>query len=286
MSESKERLKFIEKHNGNFKFAGNKHTRVKQVMSIIKNTKSNPKNLIVVEGFWGLETVLKNRVRVESVLFSPELFLSQEAVDLADQFIKLPGDHDICLVSDKVFSKMSEYNKPDGLLAVCELPRYDLNELKPDGDSVYIILDGVEIPGNIGTILRTADGAGVDAVFVTNRKARLTHPKILKGSQGAIFSIPVMEIEQNNLIDWLKANGVRIVLTDTDAEVSYDEPDYPGNIALVAGSERYGIRKEWYNHDDLRVSIPMYGMSDSLNVAVSTSIILYQMRMKKGIRKK
>ena len=276
---------FIEKHKGKLKFTGAQHSRIKQVQSIIKNTKSNPRNLMVVEGFWGVQLCLEKNIVIDAVFFSPELFVSDDAYQLAEKLIDQEAPYDRCLVSDKVFSRISEYKKPDGLLAVCEIPQYDFKDIVPTEKSLYVILDGVEIPGNIGTILRSCDGAGVRGVIICNRRARLTHPKVLKGSQGAIFSVPVLEQEVDETVRWLEENNITIALTDTDAKEDYFQSQYPAKTALVAGSERYGISKEWYKHAGMLVKIPMRGSCDSLNVAVSTSIILYDAAMKlKGSR--
>jgi TrmH family RNA methyltransferase len=274
------REEFIEKYKGKLKFTGAKHSRIKQVQSIIMNTKSNPRNLMVVEGFWGVQLCLEKNIVIDAVFFSPELFVSDDAYQLAEKMIDQEASYDRCLVSDKVFSRISEYKKPDGLLAVCQIPQYDFKDISPTEKSLYVILDGVEIPGNIGTILRSCDGAGVRGVIVCNRRARLTHPKVLKGSQGAIFTIPVLEKTMNETIRWLEENDITIALTDTDAQDDYYHAAYPSKVALVAGSERYGIMKEWYNHAGMHVKIPMLGTCDSLNVAVSTSIIVYDASMK------
>ena len=271
---------FIEKHKGKLKFTGAQHSRIKQVQSIIKNTKSTPRNLMVVEGFWGVQLCLEKNIVIDAVFFSPELFVSDDAYHLAEDLIDQEGPYDRCLVSDKVFSRISEYKKPDGLLAVCEIPQYDFKDIVPTEKSLYVILDGVEIPGNIGTILRSCDGAGVRGVIICNRRARLTHPKVLKGSQGAIFSVPVLEKAVDETVQWLEENNITIALTDTDAKENYFQSQYPAKTALVAGSERYGISKEWYNHAGMLVKIPMLGTCDSLNVAVSTSIIVYDASIK------
>jgi len=233
-----------------------------------------------VEGFWGVQLCLEKNIKIDAVFFSPELFVSDDAYQLAETIIEQDGPYDRCLVSDKVFSRISEYKKPAGLLAVCEIPQYDFEDIDPADKSLYVILDGVEIPGNIGTILRSCDGAGVRGVIVCNRRARLTHPKVLKGSQGAIFTVPVLEKTMDETIRWLEENDITIALTDTDAQDDYYHADYPSKVALVAGSERYGIMKEWYNHAGMHVKIPMLGTCDSLNVAVSTSIILYNASIK------
>lgn len=115
-----------------------------------------------------------------------------------------------------------------------------------------------------------------DGIILCNRKARLTHPKLIKASQGSNFTVPIVECEMEEAFKWLSENNFKIYLTDTRAEEEYYEEDYKGRIAIVAGSERYGISREWYDKDVNMISIPMYGDCDSLNVAIATTIILYE----------
>jgi RNA methyltransferase, TrmH family len=168
---------------------------------------------------------------------------------------------------------------PDGLLALCVLPHFELSDIELKKNSLVVILDGLEIPGNIGTIIRSVDGVDGSGVILCNRKARLTHPKLIKSSQGSNFTIPIVEGEVSDIISWLKENDFKIYLTDTRAEKEYHEETYEGRIAVVAGSERYGISREWYNHDCNMISIPMYGDCDSLNVAIATTIFLYEVSL-------
>ena len=140
----------------------------------------------------------------------------------------------------------------------------------------------MENPGNIGIILRTCDGAGVDAVFICNKKARVTNPKLIKSSMGAVFRIPIIEFNDMNVCaKWLKAHNFSIYLADTRANETYKSFDYDGNSALVIGSERYGISGKWYSCNPHLLSIPMLGICDSLNVGVAASVITYEISMKR-----
>ena len=143
------------------------------------------------------------------------------------------------------------------------------------------IIEGKNPSRNIGTIMRTCDGAAIDAVLICNRRARLTHPKILKGSMGAAFTLPIVEYDSVEACKmWLTKHKFAIYLADTRAEKSYHQYEYRGRAALIVGSERYGITREWYDGPVNRLSIPMLGACDSLNVGVATSIILYEMSLK------
>jgi TrmH family RNA methyltransferase len=193
---------------------------------------------------------------------------------MVDAFVQRAGYS--CIVSAKVFGKMSERERGDGLLAMIQMPKRSLDDIPLEENSLVIVLDGLEIPGNIGTIVRAADGAGVAGIVVVNRKARLNHPKLVRSSQGAAFSVSIAECEQEQAFEWLDRNNFTIYLTDTDATSDYHQERYQGRCALVSGSERYGISKAWYTRPHKKIRIPMYGDCDSLNVGVSTTIMLYE----------
>lgn len=265
---------FADKYPGKVAFAGAKHTRVKQVEHLLNNSKPNPRGLAVIEGLWALSLALKNQLVVDCFIFCPEMIHTPEGEAMVDAFVQRANYS--CLVSAKVFSKISERERGDGLLAIIAMPRCSLEDIALAENSLVIILDGLEIPGNIGTIIRAADGAGVAGIIVVNRKARLNHPKLVRSSQGAAFSIPIAESEPEQVFAWLDNNSFTTYLTDTDADLDYYQAKYNGRSALVAGSERYGISSAWYSRPHTKIRIPMYGDCDSLNVGVSTTIMLYE----------
>lgn len=269
---------FISKYKKKLMSPALQHDLVKEVQGLLNNTKPNPKKLFVVEGIWALEKAKNYKLQIESFAFCPEFIFSSESEKMVDDFINLAENS--YLVSKKVFLRMSERESPDGLLALCRLPHFSFEDIKLRENNLVVILDGLEIPGNIGTIIRSVDGVGADGVILCNRKARLTHPKLIKSSQGSNFTIPIVEAELNEAMSWLKENNFRVFLTDTRAEQEYFEPDYKGRVAIVAGSERYGMSREWYTPDCNMISIPMYGDCDSLNVAIATTIVLYEASLK------
>lgn len=266
--------KYLSRYPGKLGFAGSNHPRIKQVKALQNNTKPNPGRLVALEGIWALEMAKKHGIPADCFVFSPEMIYSPEAEALVDHFVQ--NSRDAWMVSQKVFSRIGEKDNTQGVLALTPLPRWDPDDLQPGETSLVVVLDGLEIPGNIGTILRTMDGVGGDAVFICNHRARLTHPKMLRGSHGAILYLPVLEMGTEEIIRWLQRHDYRIYLTDTDATMQYCDATYHNRVALVAGSERYGITREWYETDHQKVFIPMRGECDSLNVAVSTAIFLYE----------
>jgi TrmH family RNA methyltransferase len=270
----------IEQNKGRIRFIGAQNGKLKQVEHLIRNTSPNPDQLCVLDGLWAHQMALKSKLEIRSFIFCPECIHSPEAVEMTERFLGLTDD--IYAVSSKVLEKISEREEPGGLISLAVFPRYQTDGLRLSDSSVVVVLDGLEKPGNIGAILRTWDGVAVDAVFICNRRARLTHPKLIKGSMGAAFRIPVIESDSAECCrDWLVEQGFSIYLADTRADQTYREPDYRGRTALVMGSERYGITKPWYDGNAALLSIPMKGACDSLNVGVAASVILYEIGSRK-----
>lgn len=261
--------------------AGKHHPLVQQVLALQKNTKPNPRKLCVLEGVWAHEKALLAGVTIEACFCCPEMVHSQQAKELAVAFLE-KAQAAYC-VSAKVFERLSERDKPAGLLSLVNLKLTTLEQLALRDQSLLVILDGVEIPGNIGTIMRTIDGVQADALIVCNRRARMTHPKMIRASQGACFFVPIIEFEEGveTVIAWLKTRDFTTYLADANEGKPYYECQYSGRVALVAGSERYGITKQWYANPHETIRIPMFSeITDSLNVGIATTMILYEIGLR------
>lgn len=254
---------------------GIKHWQVKRALDLIHNKRPNPERLFVVEGLWAHEMILNSGIAIESFLGCPELIYSETARSV---FRKIETTAiRIYHLSEKAFKRICERDRPDGLISICRFPYFSLDDIPCSGNATVLVLDGLEIPGNIGTLIRTVDGAGASGIIICNRKARLTHPKILRASHGMNFSIPIVECCVETASRWLDENGFAVQLADANTDDFFYERSFSGKNALVLGNERYGLSKEWYKKGYQSITIPMKGTSDSLNVAVAGSIILYHM---------
>jgi TrmH family RNA methyltransferase len=166
---------------------------------------------------------------------------------------------------------------------VAQLPDWQPGDITLAADGLILVADAMEIPGNLGTLIRTLDACAADCLVLTSKRTRLTHPKVLRSSQGMSMKVPSLEFaEIGAAIDWLLRSDVTVYLADTDESTSYRQADYSGRTALVVGSERYGISPPWYEHGFGRIGIPMLGSADSLNVSVSASVLLYEARARKN----
>lgn len=265
--------------NANFTAIGVDNGVIRRIRAVANNTKPNPDRLFVAEGIWMNTHIIAKCTPVEYLVVCPQYVYTPEAQAAVRTLAERCKDRFV--VSQRTFDRIAEKDKPDGLLTLAKLPSYDIADFRPDNKAIVLVIDGVEIPGNIGTMIRVADGAGVDAVFLCNRKARLTHPKLIHSSMLAILTVPVFEFDSvDACADWLTKRGFTVYLADSRAEKMYYELPYGTRTAFVLGSERYGIDRAWYDKTPSLVAIPMLGECDSLNVGVAATVLLYEASIK------
>jgi len=256
---------------------GASHPRIKQIVDLQKNASSNRARWFVAEGIWANDAVLAADASIDVFLWCPEASYSDEARARAATIAARARSS--YRISPRTLERITERDKPDGLVSVAELPTWDAETLALGDDALVLVADAIEIPGNLGTLIRSMDACAADALVLTNRRTRLTHPKVFRGSHGTVLTVPSIEIEQpDDVVRWLRERDFTVYLADTESAVDYREADYSGRVAIVVGGERYGISKPWYERGFGGVGIPMLGRSDSLNVSISASVLLYQAR--------
>ena len=186
-------------------------------------------------------------------------------------------------VSRPVFDKLAFGERTDGVVAVVEAPRTDLDALQLPRDALLIVVEGVEKPGNLGAVLRSADGAGVDAVIAASPGTDLYNPNTIRASLGTVFSLPLAAADTPAVAAFLRAAGMRIVAARVDGSTSYADIDLRGPVAIVVGSEHAGLTDAWSAPDVVTVRLPMLGVADSLNVSASAAVLLYEARRQRGV---
>jgi TrmH family RNA methyltransferase len=256
---------------------GRRHPAAELVRDIQRNRTGIPRRTFVAEGLFENNVVLEAGVTVDTFLWCPEAAYSDEArtrsAQLADRARRAYR------ISEKTLVYLAERPSPDGLISIARLPDTDPEGFTFKKNALVLVIDGIEIPGNLGTLIRTADACAADCLVLTNRRTRLTHPKVLRSSQGMSIRVPAIEFDAvPDAIGWLGGHGFTVYLADTDDSQNYRSCDYTGRTALVVGSERYGISPPWQAAGFTRIGIPMLGSADSLNVAVSAAVLLYEAR--------
>lgn len=192
-------------------------------------------------------------------------FFSPEAEALAPQFSQATE------LGREAFAKISGREHPDGVLLLSQAPQAKW----PTEASVLVVLHGLEKPGNVGAILRTADGVGADGVLILGRGADPYSPNVIRASQGSVFTVPLTLAEENEALTWLEAQGFTLVACTPDAPRTFWEADLTGRVALLLGTEHEGLPEHW-RRSESAVSIPMQGQADSLNVGVAAAVVLYE----------
>lgn len=250
------------------------------MLDIQRNT-ANRFRLFAAEGLWENNVVLDTGLAVDTFFWCPELTYSDEARKRAAELVSVARRS--FRVSEKTMIRLAEKGKPDGLLSTAKLPTWEPGEIKLGASALVLVTDGVEIPGNLGTLLRTLDAVNGDLLITTNRRTRMSHPKVLRASQGMSARVPHLDFDDTaKAVAWLTERRFSVYLADTDESTNYRTADYTGRTAIVVGSERYGVSQPWYEHGFTRIGVPMLGYADSLNVAVSASVLLYEARAHKA----
>lgn len=183
------------------------------------------------------------------------------------------------LVSEQVFSKMSDTVSPQGIIAIVKMPHHKLTDLLDCNDGLYLVLEDIQDPGNLGTLIRTAEAAGVAGVIMSKGTVDIFNPKVTRSTMGAIMRVPfVYVLDVTETIRDMKKEGIKVYAAALDDNVDYTSVDYKGKAAIVIGNEGNGLSRLAIQSSTGTVKIPMSGQIESLNAAVSAAIILYEAR--------
>jgi TrmH family RNA methyltransferase len=248
--------------------------RVKQVAALRDRRERESTGLTQVEGYDELALVLSTGARPVSLFVCPDLFRSREQAVLIDR--ARDAGAEVIEVSERVFDKLAYREGPDGWLATFPSPARPLEKIRLGGNPFVVVAEAVEKPGNLGAILRTADAAGVEALIAAAPITDWGNPNIVRSSKGALFSVPVAEADNEQTLAWLGKHGITIVTASPQAMIDYTQADFRGPVALVVGSEKYGLSYRWFAAAKVNVRIPMFGRVNSLNVATSTALLVYE----------
>ena len=239
-----------------------------------RRARSRDRHVFLAEGHRQLRRALAAGVAVRAVYAAPELFLGDADSDLV-ALAECRGA-DVVWVGATAFRSISTGPRPDGLLAVVERWPTELGSLPMNGSPLLLVAYGVERPGNLGTILRTACSSGATGLLACDAATDVFHPDTVRGAVGTLFHLPVAGCRTDEALTWLREHGLGIVVATPAGARPFWEADLSRPVALVVGSERHGVSPAWIDAADETIAIPMPGPSDSLNVAVAAGIVLFE----------
>lgn len=251
---------------------------VKEVVRLqLKKRARDESGLFVIEGFRENKRALEAGVKFEKLLYSPDWFLK----DSNEELIKLAQDAgtELVEVSKGVFSKLSYRDRPDGFISIANQLNTGLENIEVKKDDIFLVVEQIEKPGNLGTLLRGCDATGVAGLIVCEPVTDVFNPNVVRASTGALFNVLLAVCKSSKeAIAWLKKNDIKIFSTTPHTENIYWNANFKtgGPIAVVAGAEQYGLTETWLKDSDELVKLPMLGSADSLNIAVSSIVCVYE----------
>jgi RNA methyltransferase, TrmH family len=247
--------------------------RVKAAVRLRDRRARELTGLTIVDGAREILRALDAGVRVETAFLAEDLVRTPDAHEVADRLRHRPAT---MAVSPTVLAKVAYGERSDGIVAIVETPHIGLDDLVLADDPLMVVVEGVEKPGNLGAVLRTADGAGAHAVIAADPRTDPFNPNAIRASLGTIFTLPVVAATATETIAWLTDRGIRPVAAIVDAPTEYAAADLRGPLAIVLGSETAGLTAAWRDPRVTPISIPMRGIADSLNVSIAAAIVLYE----------
>jgi len=263
--------------------------RLKALVALRRRRARDEAGLTVVEGHEELALALAAGVAPQTLyvcpeLYSPSGYAGSQAIGSQVEFVAAAraAGAEIVSVSRAAFEKVAYREGPDGLLGVLPAVDRPLSALRLPADPLVLLVEGVEKPGNLGAMLRTADAAGVDAVVAANPVTDWGNPNVVRASKGTVYAVPVASASTAATIGWCREHGIRLVVTTPETDVLYSDTPLTGPVAVAVGAEKHGASRELLDAADVRVRIPMSGKANSLNVAAAAAVVLFEAVRQRG----
>lgn len=255
--------------------------RVRAATALRQRRERDRSGLTLVDGSRELRRVLDaGAVVVEAFICEP-LLAGADARAVLDR-LSVDGTT-VHSTSEALFAKLAFGQRTEGVMAVVRIPSVAIDDLTLPPDPLVVVIEGVEKPGNVGAILRSADGAGANAVIAADARTDLFNPNAIRASAGTAFSVCLAAASTAETIDWLRERGLRIVAARVDADLLYTRADLTGPLAIALGAESEGLTEAWADPAIEAVRLPMLGVGDSLNVSASAAVLLYEARRQRGV---
>ena len=242
-----------------------------------KSRERRKKGLFIVEGKREISLVLKGDYTIDAILFISDFFSEEELSEL-----KLQSTNQI-EITKEVYKKIAYRDSTEGIIAVVKVKDFALKNIHfPKKNPLVLVLEGIEKPGNIGAMLRTADASNIDAVFIANAKSDMYNPNIIRSSVGCVFTNQIAIGTSEEIIRYLNDNNINIYAATLQNSNEYYKESYTNGSAIVVGTEATGLTEIWRTEATQNINIPMQGEIDSMNVSVAAAIILFEAKRQRG----
>lgn len=247
---------------------------IKEIKALKERKHREATGLFFIEGIKFVEEALKEKTGIVRVVISEQLPLNKGGEEILSK-VKACGC-EMFSVPEGLFKEISDTQTPQGILAVISARHCSLEEIIED-NNFLVLLDSIQDPGNMGTIIRTADATGATGILVSKGCVDVYNPKVLRSTMGSIFHVPICMCENTvETVNMLKSQGVKVYAAHLNGKLNYFEPDMKNNITLIVGNEANGISDEVAASANELVKIPMPGRSESLNASIAAGLLMYE----------
>ncbi|MBQ3351630.1 MAG: RNA methyltransferase [Thermoguttaceae bacterium] len=243
--------------------------QVKQAVKLRDGKKRREDGLFLIDGRREIQRAIESGIEIAKIFYNPDGCGKEFTEKMFSSGAEMSD------VSEAVLTKLAYGARDEGAVAVAKRPVRTLDSLKLSSSPLIGVAEGVEKPGNVGALLRSADGAGLDALILADCKTDLYNPNAVRASLGTVFSVPVVETTSQAAVDWLTKKGIVIFAAIVDGAIEYSAADYRQPSAIVVGSEADGLTDVWRGANVQPIFLPMNGIADSLNVSVTAGILFY-----------
>ena len=250
--------------------------RVKYTKSLLKSKNRQKESKYIIEGYRILTLAIECNADLDYV-FINETF---EDKDEHNEFLKVLEDNNIKVfkTTNKIFKELVDTENTQGILGVVKFKERKIENNIDNNEKFVLILDRIQDPGNMGTIIRTADAAGIDAIVALKGCVDIYNPKVIRSTMGSIFDMKIIHATQEECINELRNNNFKIVSSYLETDNYYHKTNYDNKVALVIGNEANGVNDDLIKESDILVKIPIYGNAESLNAAISSAILMYEIK--------
>ncbi|MCO6173762.1 RNA methyltransferase [Flavobacterium sp. NRK F10] len=253
---------------------------VKSLIQLQEKAKTRKQTgTFLIEGKREIELAIKGGYTLKTVLFLPHIFSEEQLTSL-----EISKETEKIEISKEVYQKLAYRDTTEGILAVAESKSLALEDLKLSNNPLILVAEGLEKPGNLGAILRTADAANIDAVIIANPRADIYNPNIVRSSVGCLFTRQLAVGTSEEVVQYLKEHEVNIFSATLQDSTEYHTQNYSLPTALVVGTEATGLTAIWRTESTKNIIIPMQGEIDSMNVSVAAAILLFEAKRQRDFK--
>jgi TrmH family RNA methyltransferase len=254
--------------------------QVKEAVRLRDGHERRRQRQFIIDGAREILRALDSGVRPLKAFICEELCQSTDCLNAKAALENHASE--VVQVSTDVFAKLAFGDRNEGIVVVAEAPPLTLANLQLPANPLVAVLEGVEKPGNVGAILRSADAAGVDAVIIADGRTDLYNPNTIRASLGTVFRQNICEASSAEAIEWLRSKELKIIAARPDAATLYTNANLRTGVAIILGSESAGLTGAWNAADVAAVRLPMHGLADSLNVSTTAAVLFYEARRQRG----